>query len=101
MRLVETLGEAAVQIFESPFARVTASRFRDAAYGLWKREQEDEARSCLAAAAGFEAIADGAAAAENPVASAFVEVMLAPLLTRLEQEQEQEGGEEESLLVKP
>ena len=60
-----------------------------------KRDQLEDARSCLAAAAAFES----QPAAENRLARALVDVLLAPLLQHMEQEGHE--PEAESLLVKP
>lgn len=72
------LAEAAREVFgagSDGFAAVSASRLRETAFVLWRRGRDDDARAALAAAAAFE---DGLA--ENPVALAFVEVWVAPLL---------------------
>ena len=60
-----------------------AGVLRETAFVSWKREQEEEARACLAAAAAFEA-----SGGDHPVAVAMVEVMLTPLLAELEREDE-------------
>jgi len=71
-----------------------AHRFREAGYVFWKRGDEEAARSCLAAAQAFESSPVG----ENPVARAMLEVPLAPVLEKIDQEGEEVEG---SLLVKP
>lgn len=68
-----------------------AGRFAETAFFLWKQGREDDARACLAAAAGFGDTPPG----ENPVARALLEGTLAPLLERLREE------EDSSLIVKP
>jgi len=71
-----------------------AHRFRESGYVFWKRGDEEAARTCLAAALAFESSPIG----ENPVAHAMLEVPLAPLLEKIDQEGEEL---EDSLLVKP
>jgi hypothetical protein len=76
-------------------AAVQAHRFREAAYIFWKRGEDEAAKACLAAASAFESTP----AAENAVARAMLEVPLAPLLEKIDQEGEKE--QESSLLVTP
>ena len=71
-----------------------AHRFREAGYVFWKRGDEEAARTCLAAALAFESSPVG----ENPVARAMLEVPLAPVFEKIDQEGEEA---ENSLLVKP
>jgi hypothetical protein len=94
-RQEEVLSAAAAEIYDESFGAVTATRLRESAFLMWKRDQIDEARACLAAAAAFESQPP----AENRMARAFVDVLLAPLLEQLEQEEQQAG--DTSLLVKP
>jgi hypothetical protein len=68
--------EAAGEIFAGDAGALAAHRFREAAYCFWRRGEEAEARACLAAARAF-AERPGQ---ENPVARAFVELWLKPLL---------------------
>lgn len=72
-RLVE---EAAGECFGVTNAAIAAHRFREAAFGFWRAGDEGTARALLAAATAFES----GPAAENPVARAFVETWLRPLL---------------------
>jgi hypothetical protein len=71
-----------------------AHRFREAGYVFWKRGEEEAARTCLMAALAFESSPIG----ENPVARAMLEVPLAPVLEKIDQEEEES---ENSLLVRP
>ena len=71
-----------------------AHRFREAGYVFWKRGDEEAARTCLVAALAFESSPIG----ENPVARAMLEVPLAPVLEKIDQEEEES---ENSLLVRP
>jgi hypothetical protein len=72
------LDAAVVELYGEPFAARCAERFAETAYVLWKREREDDARACLAAAEAFQ----GDAAAGRPVARAMLEVLLSPVLDR-------------------
>ncbi len=78
----QVLEKGLEEIFAEPFGGHTAARFEETAYVLWKRGREDDARACLAAAAAFRA----GGAKENPVAKELVEVVLAPVLQKLEEE---------------
>jgi hypothetical protein len=94
-RLVD---EAASGVFEGEAGAVAAHRLRESAWCFWRRGEEDEARACLAAARAFEA----QPAAENPVARAFVEFWLRPLLTAASGEAPPpETPAESPLLVRP
>jgi hypothetical protein len=95
-RLVE---EAAAEAFAGPAGEIAAHRFRETAYVRWKSGDEAGARACLAAAAAFASRAPG----ENPVARAFVERWLAPLLAAAAGEKEAPAppAAEPSLLVRP
>ena len=90
----QALIDAADSVFGETAARLTAQRFEETAFVLWKRGDEADARACLAAADAFRAGSPG----ENPVARAVLEVLLAPVLTEADGEEE---GESDSLLVKP
>jgi hypothetical protein len=88
------IGEALVEIFVEPFAPRCAERFEEMGYVYWKWGRDDDARACLAAADAFR----GPAPADQPLARIMLEVLLGPVLDRLE---EGTGGEEDSLIVKP
>lgn len=94
-RVAEVLDEALTEIFGDRFASATALRFEESAYLLWKSGAEDDARACLAAACSFREQAP----TENPVARTMLEVLLEPVLSKLEEETK--GEEERSRLVKP
>ena len=93
-RLVE---EAADECFSGVSADVAAHRFREVAFGFWRAGDEAAARACLAAAAAFES----QPGAGNPVARAFVELWLRPLLSPPDAEAKQAAEAEPSLLVRP
>jgi hypothetical protein len=94
-RLVE---EAAGEIFTGDASAIAAQRFRETAFAFWRRGDEPAARACLAAASTFEA----QSGAENPVARAFVELWLRPLLGAASGEPPAAAKEPEpSLLVRP
>ena len=65
-----------------------AHRFRESGYVFWKRGDEEAARTCLAAALAFESSPIG----ENPVAHSMLEVPLAPVLEKIDQEGEETRG---------
>ena len=84
--------EAALEgLFPEPFARVTATRFEEMAYWFSKRDNDADARVCLAAARAFRDTPIG----DNSVARTMIEVVLAPVLAKLEEEasQPESGGE--------
>ncbi len=83
------------ELFAEPVGARTAQRFEESAYCLWKRGSEEDARVCLAAARAFR----DTSPAENPVAKAMIEVVLAPVLAKLDEEIRQD--EEKSQLVQP
>jgi hypothetical protein len=89
--LQETLG----RVFAERFASATAQRFEESAYVLWKGGAVEDAKACLATARVFREKAPG----DNPVARTMLEVLLEPVLSKLEEETKSE--EERSLLVKP
>ena len=93
-RLVE---EAAGECFAGAAGTVAAHRFREAAFGFWRAGDEAAARACLAAAAAFE----HQPGPENPVARAFIERWLQPLLNPPEAEAAPAAAAETSLLVRP
>jgi len=89
------LEEGLGTLFASPVGESTAARFEETAYWFWKRGQEDDARACLAAASAFRE----SEPRENPVAKAMVELVLAPVLAKVEEELSSE--EDSSKLVTP
>jgi hypothetical protein len=95
-RLVE---EAAAEVFAGAAGEVAAHRFRETAFVRWKSGDEAGARACLAAAAAFASRAPG----ENPVARAFLERWLAPLIAAAtgEKDAPAQPAAEPSLLVRP
>jgi hypothetical protein len=94
-RAEQVLEDGLEEIFAEPFSSHTAARFEETAYVFWKRDREDDARACLAAAAAFRV----GSAKENPVAKAMVEVVLAPALQKLEEEIQED--EQKSRIVTP
>lgn len=88
-------GEFLEESYSESVAALQAHRFCEAAYVFWKRGEDEAARACLAAASAF----GSTPVAENPVARAMLEVPLAPLLEKIDQEGERE--QESSLLVRP
>ena len=74
------VDDALPEVFAAPLDEQTAMRLEETAYVLWKREREDDARGCLAAAAAFRA---GDAAA-NETARAMLEATLAPIFQKAE-----------------
>ncbi len=91
----QVLENGLEEIFTESFSSQTAARFDETAYVFWKQDREDDARACLAAAAAFRA----AGAKENPVANAMVELLLAPVLEKLEEEIRDD--EQKSRIVTP
>jgi hypothetical protein len=97
-QVARQVEEAAGEIFSGDAAALAAHRFRESAFCFWRRGEENEARACLAAARAF-AERPGA---ENPVARAFVELWLRPLLAAAAGETPAPAPEAEpSLLVRP
>jgi hypothetical protein len=90
------LGDAQAEIFAEPVGGYTAQRWEESAYLLWKTGREEDAKACLAAADAFR----GKPPAENPIARALLDAVLAPLLAGLEEQAPREA-EPPSLLVKP
>ena len=74
------LEEALAELLVGDYALQTAARFEETAYILWTKEQEADARDCLAAARAFRDRAP-----ENPVARGMLETVLAPVLAEIEQ----------------
>jgi hypothetical protein len=91
----QVLENGLEEIFVEPFSSQTAARFEETAYVFWKQDREDDARACLAAASAFRA----GGAKENPVAKAMVELVLAPVLEKLEEEIQED--EQKSRIVTP
>lgn len=89
-QLDAVLDEALDELFAEPFGAQTAARFEETAYWSWRRGREEDARACLAAAGAFR---EGSAR-DNPVARAMIEVVMAPVLAKLEEEiaEEQQGA---------
>ncbi len=83
--------ESLAEVYDPASAEAVALRFEETAFVRWKAGQEGDARACLAAARAFRE----RPAAENPVARALLEAVLAPLLRALQEE------EASSLIVKP
>lgn len=75
----EAMQDALGDVFDSSYAGVTALRFEETAYVFWRREREDDARACLAAADAFAA---GKVGDDNPVALALLEAIFGPALAR-------------------
>jgi hypothetical protein len=86
--LDRVLEEALAGLFAAPFAAQTAARFEEAAFWLWQRGREEEARDALAAAAAFRA----GEPRENPVAKAMIEAILAPVFAKAEEAIRAEEG---------
>lgn len=89
-RIEAALGACVSRTYAEGRADQAARRLRESAYVHWKRDREEDARACLAAAREFERTE----LERNPVARALVEQMLAPALESLRSE------EDPSLLVK-
>jgi hypothetical protein len=94
-RAQSLLVEAQAEIFAEPASAHAEQRFAESAYVFWKTGREADATACLAAAQAFRA----GGRAENPVALALLETVLAPVLASLDQPAP--GEAEPSLLVKP
>jgi hypothetical protein len=90
-----TLDDAAARLATGPEAARLAACFHETAYLLWKAGREEDARAALAAASAFAFDPEAAAG----VARALLEVALAPVLERLEQELA--SADEGSRLVRP
>jgi hypothetical protein len=91
------LGEAQAEIFAEPVGGYTAQRWEESAYVLSKTGREEDAKACLAAADAFRSKPP----AENPIARALLDAVLAPLLAGLEEQAPPREAEPPSLLVKP
>jgi hypothetical protein len=98
-QVARLLDEAASEVFAADAGAVAAHRFRESAFAFWRRGDEAAARACLAAAAAFTSRPP----AENPVARAFLELWLRPLLGAAAGEAPGAPAQEAepSLLVRP
>jgi len=89
----EILGDAIDSVFDEEESARVAEWLEETAYLLWKKERDDDARACLAAAADPE------------VRRALLEVALAPVLASVAQSDGDGNGEGEregpSLVVTP
>ena len=94
-RAQSLLAEAQAELFAEPVGAHTAQRFAESAYVLWKTGREQDAKACLAAAQSFRE----EPLAENPIARALLETVLASVLASLDEAAP--GEAEPSLLVKP
>lgn len=94
-RLEAVVEKATGELFAGAFAACTATRFEETAYWAWQRGNEDDARTCLAVARAFRELP----AQENPVARALLDVVLAPINAKLEEQIAQD--EQGSQLVQP
>ena len=94
VRVDTVIREFLEETYTEADAAREAHRFREAGYVFWKRGDEEAARTCLAAALAFESSPIG----ENPVAHAMLEIPLAPVLEKIDQEGEEA---ENYLLVRP
>ncbi len=83
-QMLAAIDDALPDLFAEPFDERTAARLEETAYLLWKRERDDDARACLAAAAGFRA----GNAGENEIARAMLEATLAPIFQKASASQE-------------
>ncbi len=93
-RVQEVLAEAQAELCVGGFGELTAERLEESAWLAWQRGQEPEARDLLAAAQGLR----GGDAAASPFLRAILEVVLSPVLARIEPEP---GSDPDSLLVRP
>ncbi len=98
------LADGADAIYSGERGGTTAHRFRETAFLLWRRGDEDAARACLAAAAAFEEREPR----DNPLARAMLWIPLGPAIAGLGLEDEAPGeagvddeGDGESLIVTP
>jgi hypothetical protein len=74
------VDEASAQIFDEGAAARCAEQFEEMAYVFWKRDREDDARACLAAADAFGSGAD----AQRSLARAMLDAILEPVMTALD-----------------
>jgi hypothetical protein len=87
------LNDALSASFGGEFAAIAAHRFEETAYLKWKGGEVEGAEACLAAADAFRS----ASPTDNPVARAMLEVVLAPILKEMDEDE----PEQESLLIEP
>jgi hypothetical protein len=89
------LNEALSASFGGDFAAIAAHRFEETAYLKWKAGEVEGAEACLAAADAFRT----SPPTDNPVARAMLEVVLAPILKEMDEDEPEER--QDSLLVEP
>jgi hypothetical protein len=77
-QLDDLVADAAEEIFDAAGRALAAHRFRESAFCLWRVEDEDAARACLAAAASLSD--ESAPVRDNPVARALLTIPLQPIL---------------------
>jgi hypothetical protein len=75
------VDDTLAEIFTEASASRCGERFEEMAYVYWKWGREDDARACIAAADAF----GGPAPAQLPLARAMLEVLLGPVLNRLDE----------------
>lgn len=90
------LDDALDALWSGDFGARTAGRLDEMAWVFWKGQREEDARACLAAADAFR----GGSPRENPVARAMLDSVLQPAIAAANEEEEK-GGEDSDLLVKP
>jgi hypothetical protein len=74
------LDGAVMELYVGPFGNCCAERFEEMAYLFKQWDRPEDAGACLAAADAFR----GQGPAEHPVARALLEVLLSPVIRRLE-----------------
>ena len=77
------------EMFRDDRGEPAARRFEESAYVLWKLDQEDDARACLAAATAFR----DTSPEDNAVAAACAQALLEPTLSTLRSRQEEREAE--------
>lgn len=77
-QLDDLVADAAEEIFDEAGRALAAHRFRESAFCFWRKDDEEAARACLAAAASFAE--EGAAVRDNAVARALLTIPLQPVL---------------------
>jgi len=88
-RIASAVDEAAGELLAGEAGPRTAELLEESAYVFWRSGSEAEARACLAASRAFREDAPVA----RTLARRMLELVLAPLLRRLEEEaQEEESG---------
>jgi hypothetical protein len=85
------IDDALPELFAAPFAEQTATRLEETAYVFWKRERDEDARACLAAAAAFRAGDAGG----SDTARAMIEATLAPVFEKADAPPEADAGDED------